>query len=162
MQNFLFEKDKFIYKKYDSITTELCDDIIELYVISIDKCNISNSLNFSKIKQHLIHELQKCLMIYEKQIFKKLNFLNIKKEQYHFIIEDSKCNNHIHNLSTIKKKQFLYIWFLNDYDGEISFFNDYKIIPKAGLFILFPISWCFPYSEFIKLNENRYIIYGYL
>jgi hypothetical protein len=56
----------------------------------------------------------------------------------------------------------MYIWFLNDYDGEIIFWNEYRIIPKCGKFIMFPISWCFPYQEIIHSDANKYIVYGYI
>ena len=164
MQNLLYKKETFIYQKYNSITNELCDDIIEIYNNSSDKSLIQYTIAFSKIKKYLINILQKYLFDYKKQM-NKLKIFNFNFDQCNFIIEDSRSHNNIHYMYKMSKNNsyhFIYIWFLNDYDGEIIFFNDYKIKPKGGLFLLFPISWCFPYQELIKLNENRYIIYGYI
>lgn len=164
MQNLLNKKETFIYQKYNSITNELCEDIIEIYNNTSDKNYIQYSSEFSKIKKYLINVLKQYLLAYKKKI-NTCKIFNFNFDLCNFIIEDSKSHNNIHYLHKFSKTtphHFIYIWFLNDYDGQIIFFNDYKIIPKMGLFLLFPISWCFPYEELIKLNENRYIIYGYI
>ena len=69
MQNFLYKKETFIYEKKDSITTELCNDIIELF----EKENVNNDYyynidckpSFHKIKNHLTQQLTKNLTEYE-------------------------------------------------------------------------------------------------
>jgi hypothetical protein len=173
MQNFLYKKETFIYEKKDSITTELCKDIIELF----EKENVNNDYyynidckpNFHKIKNHLTQQLTKNLTEYERNINKIKNYTILKSccRNFVFYIEKNKPKNIFNytNRNTIGStsiKMLMYIWFLNDYDGEISFWNEYKIIPKAGKFLLFPLSWCFPYQELINLQDDKYIIYGYI
>ena len=53
-----------------------------------------------------------------------------------------------------------FIWFLNDYDGELVFWKNYPIRPKSGTLIIFPTSWCFPYEDIMITNSTRYIITG--
>jgi len=54
-----------------------------------------------------------------------------------------------------------FIWFMNDYDGEILFPNNHKIIPKKGKLIIFPASWVFPYEEINNKSAEIIMITGY-
>jgi len=82
MQNFLYKKDTFIYEKNNSITHELCKDIIELFEndFSNNNCyNIDCNPNFHKIKGYLKQELEKNINDYERKINKIKNY-NILKD----------------------------------------------------------------------------------
>lgn len=175
MSIFIYKRETFIYEKENSIQIDLCNDIIEIYENDNIKelYDIDNNNDFSKLKKTLQKELIINIYSYYKQInkienytFFNLNsFLDIKKK-YTFFIENSKTDkNDIQILNRIinnEYKNFMYIWFLNDYNGEIVFYDEYIIKPKAGKFIFFPVSWYFPYNELIQLNSNKYIIYGYI
>jgi hypothetical protein len=172
MKNFLYKKETFIYQKEKSITDELCNDIIDIYnddTLNIsDKYNINENMRYLKIKDFLIKELKESLIKYDKQINKLKNykFLYLNPQQFDFYIENNKTisenTKKINRFSENKLKLLMYIWFLNDYHGEISFWNEYKIQPKIGKILIFPVSWCFPYEEIIHLQANKYIIYGYV
>jgi hypothetical protein len=172
MKNFLYKKETFIYQKEKSIPDELCNDIIDIYnddTLNIsDKYNINENMRYLKIKDFLIKELKESLIKYDKQINKLKNykFLYLNPQQFDFYIENNKTisenTKKINRFSENKLKLLMYIWFLNDYHGEISFWNEYKIQPKIGKILIFPVSWCFPYEEIIHLQANKYIIYGYV
>lgn len=175
MANFLYKKETFIYEETNSITNDLCKDIIEIYNNDQDKKKYENydidiNSEYGKLKTFLMKELNKHICNYEKQTNKINNYkmINIKNTNFSFFIEN---NNNKENINYRKRisiqnknniKLFMYIWFLNDYDGEIIFWNDYRITPKCGKFIMFPISWCFPYHEIIHSDANKYILYGYI
>jgi hypothetical protein len=173
MQNFLYKKETFIYEKNNSITDELCKDIIEIFEndVSNNNCMDYND-EYIKIKRYLTEELKKNIQSYEKKIngvsgIEDYKIIDVKNYNFVFFIENNNKPNDIINYinrTTSKNnvKLLMYIWFLNDYDGEIIFWNEYKIIPKAGNFIIFPVSWCFPYQELIHLQTQKYIIYGYV
>jgi hypothetical protein len=184
MYNFLYKKETFIYEKSNSITNDLCKDIIEIYNNDEkkkinQKYNIDENIEYKKLKTYLITDLNTHIFNYIKKINKiynynliNINMNEIKIIDYSFFIDNNSSNNSSSNNITfinrfsIEKhgniKKFMYIWFLNDYDGELIFWNEYKIIPKCGNFLLFPVSWCFPYQEIINFNTNKYIIYGYI
>jgi hypothetical protein len=175
MSNFLYKKETFIYEQNNSITNDLCKDIIEIYnndKQKYEKYNIDVNNEYAKLKTFLMKELNTHIHKYEKQINKINNYkmINIKNTNFSFFIENKNKNNkdffnYINRFSIEKQnnvKLFMYIWFLNDYDGEIFFWNEYRITPKCGKFIMFPISWCFPYQEIIHSDANKYILYGYI
>lgn len=61
----------FIYEKSNSLTHELCDDVINIYKKCdnvIEPYNIDYDQNFTKIKLHLIKELRIDLIKYKKII----------------------------------------------------------------------------------------------
>lgn len=169
---FLYKKETFIYEKNNSITDELCKDIIEIFENDISNNNrytMDYNDEYKKIKRYLTEELKKYIHNYEKKIngMKDYKIIDIKNHNFVFYIENNNKPNDIINYinrTTVKNnvRLLMYIWFLSDYDGEIIFWNEYKIIPKAGKFIMFPVSWCFPYQELIQLQTKKYIIYGYI
>lgn len=221
----MFSKEILIYEKDNSITNEICDDIIEMFENNMDlyldsninKDNImqinnkdlqmkyneyiitnENNLTiihynirfddkYNKIKKTLSNELNRNLQKYFLQIKLKINIspknnynmkyeiLYLKKTEFDYNIEskqieksndkhiNTETKNNIYynkiNILNQKIKYFHYIWFLNDYDTKITFWNTYPIEIKRGKLIIFPISWCFPYSEILNLNKI-YTIYG--
>ena len=222
----MFSKEILIYEKENSITTEICDDIIEMFENNMDlyyskkdtiiptnntntdlqmKYNeyiITNENNlttihynirfddkYNKIKKTLSNELNRNIQKYFLQIKPTINIshkknynmkyelLSLNKTEYDYnigskqiemsndkskTINTSLKNNIYYNKINIlnqKIKYFHYIWFLNDYDTKLIFWNTYSIEIKRGKLIIFPISWCFPYSEILNLNKI-YTIYG--
>lgn len=208
-------KELYIYQKDNSITTEICEDIIEMfeknliinpdldnqmkyneYIVTNDKnlTTINYNIRFddiyNKIKKTLTIELD----IHLRKLFCKINTnmniipknnYNIKynilsihnQNNYDFNIQSklynrdveidntiiSKKNDNIYhnriNIFNQKIKYFHYIWFLNDYETNLIFWDNYPIQIKKGKLIIFPVSWCFPYNEILNLNK-LYTIYG--
>jgi hypothetical protein len=72
-----------------------------------------------------------------------------------------------HNDFHIKNSGFrviTFLWYLNTIEegGETEFWGNYKIKPEQGKLIFFPALWCFPHCGNIPLNDNKYIITGWL
>ena len=78
----------------------------------------------------------------------------INNKRIIFLYEDSG--------KTTRIKKFHFIWFLNEYEGEIIFWNNYSIKPLAGKLIIFPASWCFPFFELTKFNQTIFTISGFI
>jgi len=175
MQEHLFLKEDFIYKKKNSITKELCIDIIEIFEndVSNNLCNCDNmeyNPQYTTIKQYLKKELKRNIHDYEKEINKIKGYKMFHIEKCNFVFHIGTNNTSNSTISYINRvsvdstdvKLLMFIWFLNDYDGEIIFWNEHRIIPEVGKCIIFPISWCFPHKELINLQTKKYIIYGYI
>jgi hypothetical protein len=153
--------------------------------MSID---IVNNKIWDKITDYLLIELKKNLTCYvnhlnnpkyfnkisnynEKFIALQLDFNNVnmvKSIVIKKIIFDN-CDNFGPENMTIEKRVvdtncntnlLMFVWFLNDYDGELLFWNNYNVEIKQGKIIIFPISWFFFYTELIKLNQIKYFIFG--
>ena len=177
-----FNKENFIYIKECSITKEFCDDIISLYNNSTD-INDMMSAHCLKIKMKLLFELQNNMQLYTNRIIK--NFTENKKQfdlkLFPFNSNPQKINlkimkttyqattdiNHpVFNQTKLtcgeNSPMLHYVWFLNDYDGEICFWNYFTIKPKAGLLLISPTSWLFPYSELVHPDMLKYTLSGHL
>lgn len=178
----LLLKEDFIFTQYNSITDELCIDILnifenniiknDLFAVNKNSCYEIIGKDYGKIKSFLINELINNVQKYLFKINSINNILNynstdpieffIKNERYSEKDED---NCQIIKRINWKEKGYKllnFIWFLNDFDGEILFWKKHIIKPKRGLLIIFPSSWCFPYEKIITKNHNSNIIYGYL
>ena len=88
-----------------------------------------------------------------KESFLKLNVNEFTAYKYNYSTSNS--------LEFKDNKNMCFIWFLNDYDGEFIFCNEYKVKPERGKLLLFPNSWCITHEEVIKFGENKYVISGY-
>jgi hypothetical protein len=190
MDIFTYKKEQLIIIKNNFITNELINDIIEIIYdlsnenLSLDDKNFSKNQNWEKIKNYLIHKINKELSNYKiminskslfintKNEFSTINFEYLNKSNFEFIIEnnntfENSCDINISNRFEMKDnivsiKIFKYIIFLNDYDKEIIFWETYKIKPQKGSILIFPVSWCFPYYELVN-KESKYIsINGYV
>jgi hypothetical protein len=59
---------------------------------------------------------------------------------------------------------FTYLWYLNDVieGGETVFFENHKIIPRAGTLVIFPANWSYPHSGKMPISSDKYIITGWI
>ena len=172
MSNIVYSKKTFIRENSNFITDEICNDIIEIYEeekIDSEIYNMDICKKYKKIKRFLTSELQKNIYEYNKKInilpgYNLLHFENISKLEFTFYIQknNKKEVNITKRFSEKRIKLLMFIIFLNEYDGEVTFCNEFKIVPKVGKLVIFPVSWCFPYHELINLEANKYIIYGYI
>jgi len=89
-------------------------------------------------------------------IFEDFNIDNFKATKYSF---NGNNNLLINNKNSTNNMYF--VWFLNDYDGEIVFSESLKIKPEKFKLLLFPNTWYFQHEEFINKQHNKYIIDGY-
>jgi hypothetical protein len=206
MENIFLNKELLIYQKTNSITSELCENIINIYNSTFNEINDTNGISnilfmenyikeenqnnltikeqsimkkniyYKRINNCLIRELTKNIKIYFKSfnnnnLIPNKEFIEINNIEENFTIKkifissiDNKLefeNKTLHT-SINGMKLFIFIWFLNDYDGEIIFWNNYKVNNKKGTLLIYPLSWCFNCNEYIKLNETKYFVYGYL
>jgi hypothetical protein len=187
--NILFNYNNFIFEKESSINDLLIDDMIELYKTEYIKDSYCDLIimyddNFCKFKTFLLNEIKNTIFVYIiklteqtantelKQYFRN-TLKNITKNISEFKISTKIFNNKDVDVINNKKimqcydKQYTnkihilkFIWFMNDYDGEITFPNNQKIIPKKGKLILFPVSWCFSYEEINNISSEIITISG--
>jgi hypothetical protein len=183
------KKEDLILIRENSIPNSLLKDIIENYegFVSFFKKDIKyfNDEKFNKIDKFLKNEIKKTLLLYvikinelckmdTNKILYNSSIENISKfsiikniynteNDYKSVLETTRIERFYEEKSkTIRAKKLHFIWVLNNFDGEIIFWKDYSIKPKEGTLIIFPSSWCFPYSEIMKYNETLYTIYGYV
>jgi len=177
-----YNREQFIYTIDTSLTTEICEEIIMRF-----KNNGHNNILYSNFLSKDWESIKKCLknqlLI---QIPKYLNAINLffenannnnfttlplynillSLDRLQFVIKSSSSSQISDQTIVCQKIQntainiFKYMWFLNDYDGEIIFWREYSIRPKAGMLIIFPISWCFPYEELFTTSGTKYYITG--
>lgn len=182
-----FNMSDLIYVKYNVISGALCNNIIQLYEDNIIE-HILTDKNFNiicktdkyciKITELLYDELYKHIDIYVKNInttsipkFKILLLNSLYLMNNDLIIEKHNVTNDMVYLKSkiemnaknkYESKILEYIFFLNKYEGEILFIGDYKIIPEPGMLLVFPASWCFTRTDYIKEGMTRYTIRGYI
>jgi hypothetical protein len=188
MDNFTYKKEQLIWIKEDFITDELCFDIIEM-IESLNQKNIpleevffSNFTDWHKIKKFLIDILNQELIHYKTMVNSKLLFTLEKTNKTNFVtltVPLFDINTFNFSIETqnkqiierterfevtnkiVKIKIIKYIIFVKDYEGEIVFWNEYKIKPRKGNLLLFPVSWCFPYYENIKIDSDKTFMCGF-
>jgi len=177
----LLSKENYIHISHNSITSELCDDILtifeknivesNLYIESKNCCYEIIDSDYKKIKVFLKNELIHQLKNYTNSINRvNNNVLNytmfdeivfyIKKDKY--LSSTNIEVQHRFNWNTNGWRVLNFIWFLNDIDGDFLFWSYFNVHPKKGTLIIFPSSWCFPYEQIVKLGSEMNIIYGFL
>lgn len=176
-------KEDYIHVSHNSITSELCSDILNiferniiknnLYIESKNCCYEIIDTDYNKIRIYLKNELIKNLIKFFQNINKHSINTTILNHSYFedmtFFIKKDKYTsvnnveiNHRFNWNVNGFKMFNFIWFLNDVNGDFVFWNNYRIRPKKGTLIVFPSSWCFPCEQIVKTNSEMNTIYGYL
>lgn len=184
----ILKKENQNYENVFSCAGALSTDDLELSIcnkmsrISADEENISKYKTWERIKLHLINELNREIekysgMVNSKLIFTKettnrdnfstLCFNYLDGNNFNFFVNNNKeevkkTDRFYVKDMMINQKVLKYVLFLNDYDGEIVFWKDYKIRPQKGNMILFPLSWCFPYYENTKIDAKNITAYGFV
>ena len=180
----------FISETY--IDTNLCDQIISYFNQSSNKFEGSVTLNsnltcVNKEKKDSIEvildnnhylldqyykELQKCIDSYIEMYpwsnaYAKFGILDPTKIQYYppggayFVWHTERSSRH----DTYARRHLTYLTYLNDVDegGETEFYHqDLKIKPRKGLTIIWPTDWTFTHRGCPALNEEKYIVTGWL
>lgn len=183
MTTFSCKKDHILVDQF-SMSEKLCNNIIKNFEVDIRNNNKILNHEFEEIQEKVIDKTNEKIYFFlmnelNKNIFKYRHTFNIDHIFNIRRIYDLKNNliikKHVATINTLNTveikhksslnddkshKLFSFIWILNDYDGEIIFWNEYTIKPQKGMFLLFPNSWCFPYSEILKLNQTQFVIYG--
>jgi hypothetical protein len=170
MDNLINKIKNLIYEKEHSITEIFCQDIIENFTknndlqiekeLSINKCILTNLNKNIQIYKNKINN-REC---YYKDIINPIIIKNV--ETIDFSIEKLTYNKAILNNNKVLHKRkdnevLHYIWFLNECNCRLTFWNDRIIYPSVGKLIIFPTSWCFQYKiEFEDMNTECYIISG--
>ena len=74
-----------------------------------------------------------------------------------------------HNDETIRHEYndyrvLSYIWYLNNVEigGETEFGGNVKIKPETGKLVLFPASWTFPHCGLMPIDNDKYIVTGWI
>jgi len=183
-------ENPYIYINNNSLSRELCDDIIEIFETSDKKyksytiggvnenilkatgCDVNDIINskWSAIEECLFNELKFNLDKY-------MNMINTDKYNHRTDLiyrkfriqkyeknEQGKYNYHSDDLieaNTARKITF--IWYLNDvYDGGETTFYNIKIPPTVGKLLIFPSTWTYPHSSMPVISNSKYIIVGWL
>jgi len=184
----MFDKTKLIYQKPKSITRELCKEFIDVFntetilhpkISSITLLNKDTNAEIKQKWKFLYKELCFHVDKYTKDINQSTQVsktdnndipfetIQINTDKIEFSIQKDKYEEGGQNVFFEKKitkytKILKFMWFLNNYDGEIVFWKECAIRPTAGMFLLFPTSWCVPYEELLPMNFERYVITGYV
>jgi hypothetical protein len=174
-----------IYINNCSLSKELCSTIIEKYKKELDnKHNFdynftinNNLIDWIKIYETLKKELTNNLNAYISNInnivnTSECNFniisntMNIKDN---FTIKKYSKNseNNIYNNTQIDYKNKNYriiefVWYLNNVEGGETEILGNLIKPEVGKLLLYPVCWCFPHMEKMPINNDKYIITGWL
>ena len=173
------KKENHILTIDNSITKELCKDIIDKFNSEINKNNVNiNTIvdskemlideTYGKIQKYLIRELNENIFKYRARfetVDYKLKLEPASTKTPIIIKKQTQLQDEIEiqkklESNNIETKKFIFIWCLNDCDGELVFWNDHKIPYTSGRFILIPISWCFNYYEILNKTDTQYKIYG--
>jgi len=181
----------FIYEVSNSLSSYLCDNIIDLFSSEIQYKGVTSggfhqqikdtndfvipekTTKWGKIFNILIKQLNKHIVIYIEKFKKQYEFDIIGSKEL-FIknmlvqkYEKNKGQYVFHHDSRTEENSYrviTFLWYLNDVDegGETEFFGKYKIKPKKGKLILFPANWTFPHCGNIPISSDKIIITGWV
>lgn len=157
------------------IFTDTC--LIPKKIVNFITNSHVNCLNSNKINNFLNKEIKKYILKYVYHINSlsvKILFINdvelitnvkISKINYENVSDIFNTQRMIMSMNSksksIEAKKIYYLLFLQDSNVEICFWKNYIIKPKAGTIIIYPASWCFPFTIDINNNET-YILHGYV
>jgi hypothetical protein len=175
----MVRKEEFIYEKKNTITSVLCDDIIEIFETELlnNNCIVCNNMILFDIEKYplyiriinilgieLLNLCTKYLSNLDYYFNENFNInYNFKVKKLSYLNNEILYNTNTKVIENTNKLKILnFIYFLNDYDGEYIFFNNYSIKPKKGSILFFPVSIHYSYIEKIKIFETKYIIEGYI
>jgi len=184
--------DFFIYSNANSLSTLLCDEIIELFekssakydgvtigglnknVKNTDELTIyKNDIKWSRIHNLLEKELTNNVKNYitKCKLFLPDGYPIFNSDLLIDTIQIQKYTKNIgkyiyHNDELIqdkKKRVLTFIWYLNDVlDGGETEFLNFNIIPEAGKLFIFPSTWTYPHKANMPISNDKYIMTGWL
>jgi hypothetical protein len=162
-------EDIYIFKKYNSIPKPLLTELL--------KTSNDNTVD-QKIIKCLFIELEKNFFSYINTFNRSVNYTcfknryikNIEGLFFTSIHTINSANSYISRMSNVinetnritKMKDIFFIWFLEDFNGEIIIANNIVINPKSGQFLLYPNSWIFSLKINNYNSNDCKVIYGYI
>ncbi len=176
----------YIYIHKNSLSNELCKDIIEKFEANTDLAykgvtseginlkikdtldlNILNLDQWDKINKFLKNEIYKHLFIYHNLYDKRFKHYQVDTFQIQRYEKNvGKFIRHTDELNTRERsREIVFMWYLNDVDngGETCFpHHDITINPEAGKLVFFPSTWTYPHCGNVPLSSNKYIITGWI
>jgi hypothetical protein len=178
------KKEDLIYYHPNSLPTSLLPELSD-NVQELEDCfnQRNTNSNVMKMKDVLHKEVQSKLYIYASFLSEKYGFPLLKNNEINTIskmrifkntydginhtpiFDQVRAHWEFDAIKVVQQlhcKRLFFVWFLNDFNGEILFWNDYYVRPTAGSLLIFPASWCFPFSEVVKHNETVSMITGYV
>lgn len=167
-----------IYVKTNSLPHILCDEIVDNYTDDINNNNFiidkySYNMQYDNKYKQVINvlnqELIKNLNKYSKLFYNFDNYILNFNSNFFYII--NKIEYNINDIVLFKKNSsqsghgtriLMFIWFLNDNNGDFVFWNKYKVNNNKGTLLIFPASLFFLYSENMNINSTGYKLFGYI
>ncbi len=166
----MFSVSTLIHEKECSLTDDIIDDIMEKFRHDPNKHVIMYHPDLFRVKRYLKTELNSQLNEYihklngSNHFFSKLlpdfqsNILDMSIHQSSYNDQELSVVERTNSVDQYRDKKLnvlQFVWFLNDYDGTVTFGEDeHKVHPKSGKLIMYPLSWCIPVAEeFSKLES---------
>lgn len=164
-----------LIKVYDDVLdSNVCNFLINTYEMNPDlhdsslcfnltkNCKLSEEVNL--VHNHIISKIFEIKKLYynfidDRCFPEKHNF-----EQFFIYKQTDLIDTHVDVDSYESSRRFLsFTFFLNTIDqgGEITF-ADFKVSAKQGSLLIFPPLWMFPYKEESIINQEKFVLKGYL
>jgi len=180
------DDDILFFVNENSLSNELCSEIIQLFENNTDKYpgitggglnkSVKNTtdlvipmydVKWKRIYKFILSELQTNI----KKYFSKMSEFNYNDNLTLNSIQVQKYNKGegkyiYHDDARIyngKCRKITFIWYLNNItDGGETEFTNFKVKPEAGKLVLFPSSWVYPHRANVPISDDKYIMTGWL
>lgn len=180
------DDDILFFVNENSLSKELCSEIIQLFENNTDKYpgitggglnkSVKNTtdlvipmydVKWKRIYKFILSELQTNI----KKYFSKMSEFNYNDNLTLNTIQVQKYNKGegkyiYHDDARIyngKCRKITFIWYLNNItDGGETEFTNFKVKPEAGKLVLFPSSWVYPHRANVPISDDKYIMTGWL
>ena len=180
------DDDILFFVNENSLSKELCSEIIQLFENNTDKYpgitggglnkSVKNTtdlvipmydVKWKRIYKFILSELQTNI----KKYFSKMSEFNYNDNLTLNSIQVQKYNKGegkyiYHDDARIyngKCRKITFIWYLNNItDGGETEFTNFKVKPEAGKLVLFPSSWVYPHRANVPISDDKYIMTGWL
>ena len=187
-----YEFNNFLYSTKNSLDENVCNEIIKLFEASdktykgVTGTGLNEHIKKSQdLRMDMDPEVFKDLdkILYDqlnKHLYKYIDIANQncytisewKYEDSGFMIKKYTKNigfykyhhDELINHSQDKYRVLTYLWYLNNIEigGETEFGGNIKIKPEAGKLIIFPCSWTFPHTGLMPIDNDKYIVSGWV
>lgn len=176
----------FCYVKDNSLSPDICDDLIDLFhscdhlheKINNDRKPNFTQLNFTAnlnlnpdLHQRIMESTFAALAEYKERVPESkywqpnCGFEQFRIKYYKRQTEDQ-FDDHVDAISKGTSIRFLaFFWYLTDIDvgGETEFLNfDMKISSKKGRLFIFPPLWMYPHRGNVAISRDKYLLSSYL